>query len=487
MTNSSEPIYQLYMTQIADFHVREGFDPTKGSLSRQLADEIRRRIEAGTLIAGDRIPPTRQLAKDLGIARGTVTTAVEMLLAEGILEARVGSGTFVAKDANQASVRPRREGLPNVEFVTKPIELDVDKKAPSKVDLRPCRPSLETFPLNVWRRCISQAASAVPDSDYGDPLGNARLREEIAAYLRRARGMQVDTGQIIVTNGAVHAMYLIASLLLNPKRSVVFEDPGYPLARQVFSRTGAEMVFAPIDRHGMQLDRLDTATRPTRLVYVTPSHQFPVGSRLSLGRRAELLSWAEANGALIVEDDYDGEFRYDVPPLTPMAAMAPHLVVYCGTFSKTMFPGLRIGFAVADKSIIEAMACLRGVSEYSPNEPLQLALSKFIREGEYERHVLRTRRHYAAKRKSVAERLAPQAKLTGLDSGLSGLIELPSSIPANEVSMRLRDKGVLIPEVGRYVAGQMNARNALVCGYAEPSLKRLEMGLQTINAEIARY
>jgi len=475
------------MVQLADFQQREAFDPEKGSLSKQLADQIRERIETGELVAGDRIPPTRQLAKDLSIARGTVTTAVEMLLAEGMLEARVGSGTFVANDANQAAVRPRKKGLPNVEFVTKPIELDVDKKAPSKVDLRPCRPSLETFPLNVWRRCVSQAASAVPDSDYGDPLGNARLREEISAYLRRARGMQVDTGQIIITNGAVHAMYMIASLFLSPQRSVIFEDPGYPLARQVFSRTGAEMVFAPIDDHGMQLDRLDEAKQPTSLVYVTPSHQFPVGSRLSLGRRAELLSWAEDNGALIVEDDYDGEFRYDVPPLTPMAFMAPHLVVYCGTFSKTMFPGLRIGFAVADKSIIQAMACLRGVAEYAPNEPLQLALSKFIREGEYERHILRTRRHYAAKRKSVAEQLAPQAKLTGLDSGLSGLIELPSEIPAKEVSFGLREKGILIPEVGRYVAGQTKARNALVCGYAEPSLKKLEKGLRAINAEIAHY
>ncbi len=475
------------MIPIADLQVREGFDPAKGSLSKQLADQVRERIEAGELVSGDRIPPTRQLAKDLGIARGTVTTAIEMLLAEGILEARIGSGTFVAADAGKATARPRNQGPANVDFLVNPIELDVDKKARSSVDLRPCRPSLETFPLNVWRRCVSQAASAVPESDYGDPLGNAHLRREIAAYLRRARGMQVQATQIIITNGAVHAMHLIACLLLGPNRSVVFEDPGYPLARQVFSRTGAEMVFAPIDDHGMRLDRLDDASQPTSLVYVTPSHQFPVGSRLSLGRRAELLSWAETNGALIVEDDYDGEFRYDVPPLTPMAAMAPHQVVYCGTFSKTMFPGLRIGFAVADRSIIEAMACLRGVAEYAPNEPLQIALSKFISKGEYERHIFRTRRHYAAKRKSVADQLAPRAKLAGLDSGLSGLIELPSAIPAKEISSRLREEGILIPDVGRYVAEEGQARNALVCGYAEPSLTKLEKGMRAINAQIARY
>ncbi|MEO0464618.1 MAG: PLP-dependent aminotransferase family protein [Pseudomonadota bacterium] len=475
------------MPHVSDFQVREGFDRTKGSLSKQLAAQIRRQIEAGDMAPGDRIPATRQLAKDLGLSRGTVTTAVEILLAEGVLAARVGAGTFVASDASSSALLPSRKRAPKFEFVSRAIEPDIDQKTNSKVDFRPCRPSLETFPLNTWRRCVSQAASAVPDSDYGDPLGNVRLRDEVVSYLRRARGMQVDPDQIIITNGAVHAMYLLSNLCLDRGRSAVFEDPGYPLARQVFSRTGAEMLFAPIDENGMQLDRLDEARLPPGLVYVTPSHQFPVGSRLSLGRRAELVSWAEKHGALIVEDDYDGEFRFDVPPLTPLAAMAPHQVVYCGTFSKTMFPGLRIGFAVADKSIVNAMASLRGVAEYAPSEPLQLALSKFIGLGEYERHILRTRRLYAAKRNCVADLLHPQAKLTGLESGLSGLIELPATVSAAEISARLEGQEILIPDVKKYVVGEAKQRNALVCGYAEPTLKQIDQGLRAVNAELERF
>lgn len=454
--------------------------PDRGPITAQLSDQIRTYIQTGQLAEGDRIPPTRTLAKELGIARGTVTTAIELLIAEGLLETRTGSGTFVSADAiGTPSTETKRARSGKISLKT-PLRPDVDQPMTCAVDLRPCRPSLEAFPLNVWRRYMSQAASAKPSSDYGDARGDHDLRQSIADYLRRARGLTVEPTCVIITNGAIHAMHLLASLVLNKGDTVVFENPGYPLARQVFTACGGDIYSCPVDQDGLIIENLPPSSKATKIVYLTPSHQFPIGSRLSLGRRRRLIDWAHDRGCLIIEDDYDGEFRYDVPPLAPMATMDPDQVVYCGTFSKTMFPGLRIGFAVASENIIEAMAVKRAVSEYTANAPLQRALSYFISSGEYERHILRMRRIYAKKRQLVSEHLEGAAQLTGLQSGLSALIELDPKHSAQAISERLSHEGIIIPPLDRYDVRKQTAVNALVCGYAEPSLKQLSFAMQRL-------
>lgn len=457
-----------------------------GALSQQLYERIRHSISAGQVVPGDRLPATRQLARELGVARGTVTAAIERLVAEGLLDARTGAGTFVSEDAGRLPVQGLSGNAMSYGFRWQPPIPDVDSRAAATVDFRPCRPSLEAFPLNVWRRCLSAAIGGTPDSDYGDPRGLPILREAIADYLRRARGLTTSPEHIIVTNGAVHAMQLVASLCLGDGTTAVFENPGYPLARQMFAATGAHMSYCGIDADGLRLNDLPDKRRRIGLVYVTPSHQFPVGSRLSLGRRKALIEWAGDRGAVIVEDDYDGEFRFDVQPLAPMAVMAPQGVIYCGTFSKTLFPGLRIGFAVAPEPVIQAMAALRSISEYAPNELIQKALTKFIVEGEYEKHIHRMRRIYAGKRKRVAQLLDGRARLTGLDSGLSALIELPDEVDAAQVSAHLKSDGVLMPALHRYEANGRASRNALVCGYAEPSADKIELGIHCVLSRLQR-
>jgi len=475
---------------IAVFQLSSEFRHGKGTLASQLAAQIRQAIEAGELLPGDRLPATRGLASDLGVSRGTVTTAFELLVAEGLLETRTGSGTFISPDAI-VIVEDCMDLIPNAAPEPRSFPTpDVDGARPALVDFRPCRPSTVEFPLKSWRRCLSIAASAIPGTDYGDSRGNGLLREEIVQYLRRARGMRTNADQIIITNGAVHAMYLLASAYLGKGDTVVFEDPGYPLARQTFELSGAKIHLSRVDHHGLDLDTLPRRGDSVRFVYVTPSHQFPTGSRLSLGRRRALLNWAAERGALVIEDDYDGEFRYDVPLLAPMATMAPSMVIYCGTFSKTMFPGLRIGYAVADKSIVDTIASYRTLTEYAPCAITQSALRHFISSGAFERHVHKMRRVYRQKRRAVQTALSNQrtgTRLTGTESGLNALIEVDKSTSAESLSHQASANGILVPTLSRYSPKQNARFNSLVLGYAAPSLLEIKAGIdQLFDAAVGR-
>ncbi|HNP64256.1 MAG TPA: PLP-dependent aminotransferase family protein [Woeseiaceae bacterium] len=455
-----------------------------GQLSTQLAQQIRNSIAGGELIPGDRVPASRALARELNVARGTVTTAMDILIAEGLLEARAGSGTYISSDASfcPEQLQPVSEtliALPHA--VPKP---EIDQLGAVQIDFRPCRPSLESFPLAIWRRCLSSAGSAMPSADYGDPRGDERLRNTLVTYLRRARGLSFTADQIIITNGAVHAMHLLSSVYLDHDSKVVVENPGYRLARQTFRLAGADIIPCAVDSSGLVVDELPSNTENVRFVCVTPSHQFPTGSRLSLGRRRELISWAEERGILIIEDDYDGEFRYDVSPLAPLAAMSNGCVVYCGTFSKTLFPGLRIGFAVAPKRLIDTLAAYRSISEYAPNTILQSALAKFISEGHHERHIHKMRRIYAQKRKTLAESLRASTfaeQLQGLDSGLNALVKLKTGLTGTRLSAKAKHLDIVLPPVRHYALDDSVPDDAVVFGYAGLSEDQLVRGVEMLN------
>lgn len=462
-----------------EIHLKWEITSDGGSLTQQISGLIRQAIQDGSLRSGDRIPPTRHLANDLRVSRGTVTTAVELLIAEGLLETRTGSGTYVSQDATLGSSVPQFELIRTFEIKDVPRP-DRDLTTDAKIDFTPCRPSLEIFPMNVWRRCVSLASSALPSPDYDDPQGNERLRIEISEYLRRARGLTADPSRIMITNGATHAMHMLTELLVTSKDQVVFEDPGYPLARQIFTSTGARLHFCDVDENGLVTDQLPLSDRCTKLVYTTPSHQFPLGSRLSLRRRHELLTWATENGALIVEDDYDGEYRYDVPPLAPMAVMAPDLVAYCGTFSKTMFPGVRVGYVVAPKHIIKKMAWLRKLTGYAQGALTQTALATFIAQGHFERHVHRMRRIYAEKRRTVLHAIATldiEATIVGLDSGLSVVVQPPQSLTDKAIVKRGIENDVFVIPVSRYRERKRNTENSLVIGYSALTHDEIESGI----------
>lgn len=464
------------------------FIPLAGeNLSLDITKQIRRMLDLGSLRPGDKLPSTRELARELSVARGTVLTAMETLIAEGFLVTKAGSGTYVSSECTPTSIEPLQKLPPPKRVLS--IKPDIDSKFSGALNFNACRPSMDAFPQNAWRKAASDAASRLPESDYGEPRGELALRVAIAAYLRRARGLDVNANEIIVTNGAMQAMGVVAKLYLTDQSAVAFENPGYPLARQCFAMTGAEVLPVSVDDDGLRVVDLPEKGGNIRLVYVTPSHQFPTGQRLSLKRRQQLLDWAMRNDVLILEDDYDGEYRYDIAPLPPMAAMnvSGH-VMYFGTFSKTMFPSLRIGFAAGPEDLINEMATYRKVDDYQTNSLAQLALANFIETGQFEKHVQRMRRIYAKKRHRLRDVIAEckfPGVLTGTDSGLNALIRIDARTNATNIANRARLANICIAPVARYdFTGKLND-DALVFGYGAPTENQIEEGVLKL-AEIIR-
>ncbi|MEM7083294.1 MAG: PLP-dependent aminotransferase family protein [Pseudomonadota bacterium] len=461
------------------------FEPlVDGDLGAGLCRQLRQMLRDGVINPGNKLPSTRRLAKQLAISRGTVVSALETLIAEGYLETRAGSGTYVSSGCARHPVirldtEPRRFNL-NVP------PADVDPPFEGRINFQACQPSVELFPRMAWRRAMADAAGRAPTFDYGDPQGEFPLRKAIAAYLCRARGMDVEAENILISNGALHAMNVFAGVYLRTGDRVAFEDPGFPLARQTFAAQGAELYAVPVDADGLQVDRLPT--RQARCVYVTPSHQFPTGERLTLARRQALIRWAHKHDAIIVEDDYDGEFRYDVAPLPPMAAMVDDgSILYCGTFSKSLFPALRIGYAVGARPLIQAMTAYRHATDYQTNTHTQLALATFIEDGEFERHIQRMRRRYAHKRQMLCDALNATAlpgQLTGTDSGLNGVVRLHQPIAAT-VSAMAREVGLGVTPVSRY-AMRYRDDHALVLGYASMSDAAIREGVSLLSNVVQR-
>lgn len=468
-----------------NLHVERGKSGT--TVVSSLVLNIRQLILTGALKPGDRLPASRRLAGQLGVARGTITSAIEILVSEDLLVTRRGAGVFVS----EAPARPGNAGSGlSSDFVVSPPRIprpDMDSTSGARFDFRPCRPSTREFPRQDWKRCLAKATAGL-SPDYGEPRGSPELRHEIANYLRRSRGLVAKPDEIIVTGGIIHAVSLLSALFLRRGSKVIMEDPGYPLARQVLQMNGAEVLPCPVDDNGLIVEALSGSGRDIAFVYVTPTHQFPMGSRLSSARREALIEWAADNRTIVLEDDYDGEFRFDVPPLPPLAALRNNCVVHLGTFSKTLFPNLRIGFAVAPAPLIGAMERYRAIHEYAPNSIAQSALAEFIRAGHFEKHIHRMRRVYRARRVALRNCLAEYGvpgKLIGLESGLHAVLMLPCEADAEKISAAARDDGLLVPSVSRYRSGTGGIPlNGLVIGYSEPTPEILQSGMRLLANHI---
>src|SRR5579875_1421692 len=353
-------------------------DPEAGKpLTGQLYEQLRRAITAGRLLPGDRLVPSRQLAEELGVSRHTVTTAYGRLVAEGYAEGRAGGGSVVASGSPAPAKGPGRAAA--------------------------LRPSPALFPAAQWRRRVA-AAIAAEHPLYGDPAGKIRLRRAIAAWVARSRSVAADEGTVVVTCGAQHAIDLVARVLLEPGDWVAVEDPGYVPAARLFGALGARVAAVPVDDEGLVVDLLPPAAR---IVYVTPSHQYPLGMTMSMPRRSALLRWAERHDAAVIEDDYDTEFRYVDRPLEPLAALDPNgRVVYVGSFSKTFSPSVRLGFAVVPQPVAEPIAALRQLIDWHPPIALQTALADFIDDGLLDKHIRRSRHVYAERHRILTEALS---------------------------------------------------------------------------------
>lgn len=437
------------------------FDPAgieldrRQGLTRQLYDALRQRVLDGRLVSGTRLPATRDMAAALSISRNSVVRAYDQLYAEGFIESRVGDGTYVSQLPTAKKLSTKLStgfstGLPTALSTnsldnahTQASEVihsgGLDRVRHNHLVQPPCGPprafrvgvpAFDLFPFEVWAK-LNGAFWRKPDLAqlcYGDPAGDERLRGLIAAYLRTARGLQCTTEQIVVTSGAQQAISLCAQLLVEPGDCVAVENPGYRAAGHAFALAGGRLKGVPVDGEGIDCEVLNRL-KDCRVTYVTPSHQYPLGVVMSLARRLQLLAWAERTGGWIVEDDYDGEYRYTGAPLSPLAALdRSGRVLYVGTFGKVAFPALRLGYLVLPPGLVEAFTQRRAVDMRHSEVSTQAVMAEFIAAGHFQRHIRRMRRAALSRRNAL---------LVGWPSELPGVGALPSVAAGLHLTVRV--------------------------------------------------
>lgn len=388
-----------------DLHLE--LDPATGRRTG-LEQALRTAVRAGRLTPGARLPATRKLATELGLSRGTVRAAYDQLIAEGYLTSRQGSGTTIAQ-----LPRPSAPSAP-------------PGGRPPKHNLQPGNPDVTTFPVAAWLRSARRAlGNASSDAfGYGDPRGRPELRAALAGYLGRTRGVLAHPDQIVITNGYAQALVLIARAL--GQSTIAMENPGVPFHRELVRRTGSTVVPIPVDGKGA---RTDTLTAFVRAVVVTSAHQNPTGETLHPARRRALTDWARSTGGLIVENDYDGEFRYDRQPVGAIQGTAPDQVAYLGSASKTLGPGLRLGWLVLPPELVEPVADAKRHSDHHTENLGQLTLADFISSHDYDRHIRASRLKYKRRRDLLLSRI--NIPVDGIAAGLHVLIKLPDRTEDN--------------------------------------------------------
>ena len=483
----------------------------EGILYQQLYEALRSAILAGELAAGTRLSSTRTLARELGVSRNTVLLAYEQLLAEGYTVGHTGSGTYVATSLPDSMLSTTRAARPAVHAAAvaspplsaygqhvadKVVGLPLSTLLPAtplRYDFRYGVPAVTEFPQEIWRRLLLRRTrtASLRSFHYGPPEGYAPLREAVADYLRRARAVVCDPEQVVVVNGSQQALDLVARLLLDPGEGVVIEEPHYQGARQVFLAARARLLPVAVDSEGLDVRALPEAAAKVRLAYVTPSHQFPSGAVMSLARRLALLAWAERVGAYILEDDYDSEFRYAGRPVAAMQGLdRSGRVLYAGTFSKVLFPALRLGYLVLPQPLVAPFTAAKWLTDRHTPTFEQEVLTDFIAEGHFERHLRRARARNAARRMAlldaIAQYLGPRVEVSGANAGMHLLVWLQTLGPSRVEALiaAARQVGVGLYSVAPYYL-QPPPRAGLLLGYTALTEAEIRTGIQRLAAIFA--
>ena len=448
-------------------------------LHRQIYEGLRRAILDGRLRPGQRVPSTRALAVDLGVSRLPVLTAYDQLLHERYLEGRVGSGTFVSGAIPDDLLRPPESpaAAPGPCSTRRPPPL-----AREEGGLGPFRmsvPALDRFPHAEWARLVARHAHALTHAQmaYGDPAGLAPLRVAIAEHLRAARAVRCEAEQVLIVSGSQAALRLATAVLLARGDRVAVEDPGYPGARAALGAGGAELVPVPVDEEGMSLASLRRRGARVRAAYVTPSHQYPLGTSMTAARRLALLDWAARAGAWVLEDDYDSEYRYVSRPLGSLQGTDAHdRVIYIGTFSKVLFPAVRVGYLVVPPSLRQRFVDAREALDLFSPTLYQLALAEFLREGHFARHLRRMRGVYLGRRDALLTGLArhcgDRLVLHNADAGLHVPVLLPAGLDDRDVVRRMAERGLTATALSTCYAGSAR-RSGLLLGFGGSTERRL--------------
>jgi GntR family transcriptional regulator/MocR family aminotransferase len=436
----------------------------------QLEGALRDAIRSGRLQHGERLPSSREMARELGVSRGLVQDCYVQLQAEGYLSTQVGSATRVSGAAQDAvSPQPKKKTTPKLD-----------------VDFRPGVPDLSSFPRNDWLWATREALRDAPNAlfDYGDPRGSADLRGVLAAYLRRVRGAAADPERTVVCTGFAQGLSLtLAALAGTGVHRVAFETPGYgdDDTTAAATRAGMEPVAVPVDERGVDVEAL--AASGARAVVLTPAHQSPTGVVLAAERRQALVAWAEQHDATILEDDYDAEFRYDREPVGALQGLCPDRVALLGTVSKSLAPVVRLGWMLCPPSLIAAIAAEKEGSDRGSPGLDQLAMARLIESGRYDRHLRRMRAVYAKRREVLVESLArhaPGIRLTGLAAGFHAVAHLPDGVDEQAVIAAARERSIGLHGMSEQRAGGATTPPQLVLGFGNVNERAIATGIAAI-------
>ncbi len=452
---------------------------------RQVYDQVRSAIHAGALKPGGRLPSSRDLARRLGVARASVVAAYDQLLAEGYAEGRTGSGTYVSGDLSGVlDIRPGAELAPAARSRSSAV--------PAPPELAQTfsngRTLMDARALDGWSASTRRALRNLTPEHFGysDPAGDPRLRAAVADYLRAARGVVCEPDQVVITTGAQHAVDLAVRLLLKPGDRVWLEDPGYASTWSALTAAGADAVAVPVDRSGLVVQAGVARAPDAKAAFVTPSHQYPLGVALSMGRRLELIAWARQTGAWILEDDYASEFRYAGAPLASLQGLdGGERVIYVGTLNKALFPGLRLGYLVAPRALARAFADLRRLADRQPPTITQAITLDFMESGQFAAHIRRRRLAYRAQRDALAEAL--ERRLGHLlepdvpDQGMHLIAYLKDGRPDVEVEAAALANGVVARAISP-LFHDLAPRTGLMLGFTGFPVRAMDGGVARLAA-----
>jgi GntR family transcriptional regulator / MocR family aminotransferase len=436
-------------------------------------DAIRSAVRSGRLQAGARLPSTRALAHDLGVSRGTIVEAYAQLAAEGWISGRTGSGTTIAvstlQHAPADAMRPRH-------------------RTRWSFDFRPGRPDATSFPRSEWLRALRRALATTPGDAFGydSPRGLPELRVELAEYLGRARGLRVGADDILVTTGFTQSLTILSRFLGRPAR-VAMEMPSMSLHREIVRAAGNEVVSIAVDGDGLRVDEL-LDTREVAMLVLTPNRQHPTGALLSPARRSAVLAWARRSGAVVVEDDYDGEFRYDRRPIGPLQSLDPDLVIHAGTVAKTLAPGVRLGWLVLPRRHRDAVAHQKELADWQTGVLDQLAFAELLRSGRYDRHVRRMRLAYRRRRDALLGALrarVPGARPEGEAAGLNLLLPVSSGEVESSLIVAAARAGIALDGLVTGGYFETAGRPGVLIGYAAVPEQRFGRGLEALADVLA--
>jgi GntR family transcriptional regulator/MocR family aminotransferase len=452
-------------------------------LHRQLYEALRRAMLDGKLAAGDRLPSSRELTTDLKLSRNTVVAALSQLSVEGYLVSRVGSGTYVNDSLPKAPARLRMQAAPShvADLSQRGAALSSTYCA-TQLEIQPFTPGpadFSAFPVALWQRLQNKHwRMTYPEMlDYSYSGGHAPLRRAVADYLRVFRSVPLDVEQVIITSGTQQSLELCAHLLADHGDTVWLEDPAYWGAVKAFMATGLQTHPVTVDQHGMAPKAADEK-RPPRLIYTTPSHQYPTGAVMSLARRQQILAIASTHNAWVLEDDYDSEFRFSGPPLSSLAGLdKDERVLYLGSFSKVLYPGLKLGYLVVPKRLVSAFKQAHYDLNRPGQMPLQAALAEFIELGHFASALRRARQSYAQRRQCLLEALLPclgkSAQITGAEQGLHLCVRLPDAMDDKALARDISDLGLTVRALSAYCLARQDAKG-LVIGYGYAPLEAIQ-------------